>query len=54
MTATEAPAVLDILERAGIEVWVDGGWGIDALLGLETRAHRDLDLAHLARRFGFQ
>jgi lincosamide nucleotidyltransferase A/C/D/E len=24
---------------------VDGGWGIDALLGEETRAHSDLDLA---------
>jgi lincosamide nucleotidyltransferase A/C/D/E len=24
---------------------VDGGWGVDALLGEETRAHSDLDLA---------
>jgi lincosamide nucleotidyltransferase A/C/D/E len=39
--------VLDILDRldvAGIEWWVDGGWGVDALLGAETRPHDDLDL----------
>jgi lincosamide nucleotidyltransferase A/C/D/E len=26
-------------------VWVEGGWGVDALLGEQTRAHDDLDLA---------
>lgn len=26
------------------DVWVEGGWGIDALLGEQTRAHDDLDL----------
>jgi lincosamide nucleotidyltransferase A/C/D/E len=25
-------------------VWVEGGWGVDALLGEQTRAHEDLDL----------
>lgn len=25
--------VLDRLDAAGIEWWVDGGWGVDALLG---------------------
>lgn len=24
--------------------WVDGGWGIDALIGRQTREHQDLDL----------
>ena len=24
--------------------WVDGGWGVDALVGVQTRAHGDLDL----------
>ena len=38
-------AVLDAMERAGITVWLDGGWGVDALVGRPTRAHRDLDLA---------
>ncbi len=27
-----------------MRVWLDGGWGVDALLGKETRAHNDLDL----------
>jgi lincosamide nucleotidyltransferase A/C/D/E len=36
--------VLDRLDAAGIEWWVDGGWGVDALLGEETRPHDDLDL----------
>jgi len=25
------------LENLGIEVWLDGGWGVDALLGEQTR-----------------
>lgn len=28
----------------GIEAWIEGGWGVDALLGEQTRAHGDLDL----------
>jgi lincosamide nucleotidyltransferase A/C/D/E len=32
------------LEDAGITAWVDGGWGVDALLGRQTRPHEDLDL----------
>ena len=36
--------VIDGLESAGIDVWVEGGWGIDALLGEQTRPHYDLDV----------
>lgn len=36
--------VLDRLAEPGITVWIDGGWGIDALIGAQTRTHRDLDL----------
>ncbi len=32
-------------ERARLAFWVDGGWGVDALLGEQTRPHADLDLA---------
>ena len=32
------------LQQAGIEVWLDGGWGMDALLGQQTREHADLDV----------
>jgi lincosamide nucleotidyltransferase A/C/D/E len=28
----------------GIDLWIDGGWGVDALLGEQTRAHADLDI----------
>jgi lincosamide nucleotidyltransferase A/C/D/E len=27
-----------------VDVWVDGGWGVDALVGRESRRHKDLDL----------
>lgn len=37
--------VLDALDGAGHPGWVGGGWGVDALVGRQTRAHRDLDLA---------
>ena len=26
------------------QVWIDGGWGVDALLGEQTRKHQDLDI----------
>jgi lincosamide nucleotidyltransferase A/C/D/E len=32
------------IESAGITVWLDGGWGVDALLEEQTREHDDLDL----------
>jgi lincosamide nucleotidyltransferase A/C/D/E len=28
-----------------IRVWIDGGWAVDALLGRQLRAHKDLDIA---------
>jgi lincosamide nucleotidyltransferase A/C/D/E len=44
MEADEVVALVDLLEQAGIAVWLDGGWGVDALLRRQTRAHDDLDL----------
>jgi lincosamide nucleotidyltransferase A/C/D/E len=44
MGSDEALRVLHLLERNGIEAVVDGGWGVDALLGEQTREHDDLDL----------
>jgi len=32
------------LDAAGIAIWIEGGWGVDALVGAQTRAHRDLDV----------
>jgi lincosamide nucleotidyltransferase A/C/D/E len=44
MDAPDVLAVLDLLADTGVEAWVDGGWGVDALVGERTRAHSDLDL----------
>ncbi len=44
MAPGDVLGALDALDRAGVTAWVDGGWGIDALVGRETRAHGDLDL----------
>jgi lincosamide nucleotidyltransferase A/C/D/E len=44
MSADRAVAILDLLERRGVAAWLDGGWGIDALLGKQTRMHDDLDV----------
>ena len=45
MDRAAVAAVLDALAAGGVPVWVEGGWGVDALLGEQTRAHEDLDLA---------
>jgi hypothetical protein len=33
------------MSDVGVDVWIDGGWGVDALLGKQTRQHKDLDIA---------
>jgi FMN phosphatase YigB (HAD superfamily) len=45
MTLKDAGKILRLLKSRGIEVWVGGGWGVDALLGKQSRPHDDLDLA---------
>ncbi len=44
MTAQAALNLVNLFELNRIEVILDGGWGVDALLGEETRAHADLDI----------
>jgi lincosamide nucleotidyltransferase A/C/D/E len=44
MPAEEVHRVLDVLADGGCRAWIAGGWGVDALVGRQTRAHRDLDL----------
>lgn len=44
MSARELVDILGDLAGAGVETWLDGGWGVDALLGEQTREHDDLDL----------
>ncbi|OZM79932.1 nucleotidyltransferase domain-containing protein [Pseudonocardia sp. MH-G8] len=45
MKADEVHNLLDALAAAGCHAWISGGWGVDALVGHQTRPHRDLDLA---------
>ncbi len=49
MEARDLLRVLAVLREAGCACWLDGGWGIDALLGHQTRPHGDADLAIDAR-----
>lgn len=44
MSAVEAAELVVALGDAGVRVWVIGGWGIDSLVGSQTRDHHDLDL----------
>jgi lincosamide nucleotidyltransferase A/C/D/E len=44
MTAGALVDLAQLFEEAGIEVWLDGGWAVDAVLGEQTRSHRDLDI----------
>lgn len=39
-----AVLVCAALADAGVRYWLVGGWGVDALVGRQTRPHRDLDL----------
>jgi lincosamide nucleotidyltransferase A/C/D/E len=45
MTPVDVMDVYTSLENLGVESWIDGGWGVDALLGEQTRPHKDLDIA---------
>ena len=45
MNATDVLGLYTEFETIGITIWVDGGWGVDALLGRQTRPHKDLDIA---------
>ena len=46
MTQMAAEDVVDLysgLLARGVQLWVDGGWGVDALLEQQTRSHKDFD-----------
>ena len=45
MSAEEVIEIVKLLNRNRIEVVIDGGWGVDALLREQTRRHEDLDVA---------
>ena len=43
-TLEDLLSVLDLMDSSGITSWLDGGWGVDALAGEQTREHRDIDV----------
>lgn len=44
MTAAEVVHVVAWLDAGSVVYQVNGGWGIDGLVGRQTRTHQDLDL----------
>jgi lincosamide nucleotidyltransferase A/C/D/E len=44
LSANDAARLCRLLNGADVRFWVMGGWGVDALLGRETRPHKDLDI----------
>jgi lincosamide nucleotidyltransferase A/C/D/E len=44
MSAEDAIELYNLFELHGITVWIDGGWGVDALLERQSRPHDDLDI----------
>lgn len=37
VSKTDATQIITYAEENGFEVWIDGGWGVDALLEEETK-----------------
>lgn len=64
MLAHDVLEIADRLDAAGVRAWLDGGWGVDALIRHQTRDHEDLDLViplpaadaarHALRALGFR
>jgi lincosamide nucleotidyltransferase A/C/D/E len=42
--AEDVLRILRVLQTAGVRGWLDGSWGLDALVGEKTRSHRDVDI----------
>lgn len=43
MKTEDVAEIYNVLLDHGAQLWLDGGWGIDALLEQQTRPHKDLD-----------
>lgn len=45
MDASDVISIYTLLDQNNVAIWIDGGWGVDALLEKQTRTHPDLDIA---------
>jgi lincosamide nucleotidyltransferase A/C/D/E len=45
VTGKHVVDLIALVEQNGLEVYVDGGWAVDAVLEEQTRPHDDLDIA---------
>ena len=45
MSRQDAVEIYRLLAARGINVWIDGGFCVDAIVGRATREHSDLDIA---------
>jgi lincosamide nucleotidyltransferase A/C/D/E len=52
MKAQTVLALYNSLEKLGVKIWLDGGWGVDALLEKQTREHNDLDIVIQEKNVG--
>ena len=44
MQEQEVMDFYNAIRNCGVTIWIDGGWGVDALLDKQTRPHKDLDI----------
>jgi lincosamide nucleotidyltransferase A/C/D/E len=44
MTKNDVTNLLKNAKNIGVDVWITGGWGVDALIGHQTRPHNDIDV----------
>jgi lincosamide nucleotidyltransferase A/C/D/E len=45
MKSTQVADLFRLFAAAQLRVWLAGGWAVDALVGRQTRAHGDMDVA---------
>src|SRR3712207_1708464 len=44
MTLSEVLGIIEAISSVRCRFWLEGGWGVDALVGHQTRPHRDVDV----------
>lgn len=44
MPSSALVELLEVFQGAAVPIWLDGGWGVDALLERQSRVHGDVDI----------